>query len=293
MTDPGYIRSLAPLQIRRGGKLPEPLPAGQLPPDDNRLWLFTPACIQKGEQFIQPDTIEWYREKNGEIMICRSYPDHPRWTVVGGKDRMTKARSDMANAGVISEVHLLARRMRGLADFPDWVPAVMSLKQQQADVSWRLTRATRKVWLQHGEDAMRTFAQRAPGQFVKFVAATFIPKKLEADVRTGPALGGADPETLAAMAEAFENELKRRQEEAKVDRDANLIDYEPGTDIGAMVLDKADEFKTAAAVKSAAYGAMLDPRESTHRLQQVRDISDPLVEEIENAEVELDDGFWG
>ena len=61
------------------GPIPEPLPAGQLPPDDSPMWLFTPDAVRSGEQFIQADTIEWFMDRGGKVQVRRDYPDHPRW----------------------------------------------------------------------------------------------------------------------------------------------------------------------------------------------------------------------
>lgn len=296
MTQVGYVPSMRPVQITHGGKMPQPSPPGEFPPEDSRLWLFVPECIQRGEAFIQQDTIEWLHDLGtANLVICRSYPTHPRWIVVNGQNmRTTKARSDMSNGKVISEIHLLARRMRNMPDFPDWVRAVMSLKQQQSDVAYRISKAARKTAITHLDDAMKTFAERAPAAFVRFLAATFIPKKIEADIKTTNGFSGVDPESLSNMVEAFENELKRREAEGLRDARTHVLDYEPPVEISPEALaGEAEKFREAAAAKPGFVGPMsqANPREMTRRLRQVRDIMDPAAEEIENAEI-IDDSFW-
>lgn len=223
-------------------RLPAPLAAGILPPDDSRLWLFVPRSVQQGESFIQDDTRDWFRDRGGKVVVCREYPDHPRWVPLN----KSAIRAAMHNAQIVSEVHMLARLAAGRPEYPDWVPARMTVKQQQADLSFRLTKATREVFVKAGKEAMEMFAARAPGQFVKFVGATFIPKKIESDVvvRPGEIL---DPEMADQILAALNEELQRRSEEAKLVATTNVLDYDPPAGIVDMVADTAGIFEAATA----------------------------------------------
>lgn len=223
-------------------KLPAPLAAGILPPDDSRMWLFVPKSVQQGESFIQDDTRDWFRDRGSKVVICRQYPDHPRWVPLN----KSAIRAAMHNAQIVSEVHMLARLAAGRPEYPDWVPARMTVKQQQADLSFRLTKATREVFVKAGKEAMEAFAQRAPGQFVKFVGATFIPKKIESDVVVRPG-EMIDPEMADQILAALNEELQRRAEEAKLVATTNVLDYDPPAGVIDMVADTAGLFAAATA----------------------------------------------
>lgn len=216
LTDPPVPRMALPRQgagHSRTGALPLPPPTapGELPPEDSRLWMFVPKAVQRGEDWVQDDTREWFEERGRKVPISREYLDHPRW-VTGAAGNTIRGR--LYNGGIVSEVHMLARISAGRPDYPAWVPARLSVKQVQADVAHRLTKMTRETLLTHGKTALKDFAQRAPGQFIKFVGATFIPKRLEteATVRTE----SMDAETADALIEALSAELERRGREAKI-----------------------------------------------------------------------------
>lgn len=221
-------------------RLPAPLAAGILPPDDSRMWLFVPKSVQQGESFIQDDTRDWFRDRDSKVVICRDYPDHPRWVPL----KTNSLRARMHNSHIVSEIHMLARMAAGKPEYPDWVPARMTVKQQQADLSFRLTKATREVFVKAGKDAMEAFATKAPGQFIKFVGATFIPKKIESDVvvRPGEIL---DPETADQILVALNEELQRRSEEAKLIATTDVLDYDPPAEVVDMVADTAGLFAEA------------------------------------------------
>jgi hypothetical protein len=190
--DPGLARSLPGPLGSGAGNLPPPMPAGVLPAEDSRMWLFVPRAVQQGEAFIQDDTRDWFEDRERKVVICRDYPDHPRWIVNNG------VRARMHNAQIVSEIHMLARIMAGKPDVPAWVPARMSVKQQQSDLAYRLTKATREVFIKEGPAALEAFANKAPGQFIKFVGATFIPKQIEANVTQSPGQS-MDAETADAL----------------------------------------------------------------------------------------------
>lgn len=193
-----------------GYALPAVLPAGVIPPDESRMWLFVPKAIAAGEPWIQDDTREWFRDRDGRVPIARSYPDHPRWKLLDPDLFKTKKH----NADIVSEVHMLARISaeppRTL--FPDWVPVKISIKQAQADIAYRLTKASRDVLATHGKKAMVDFAERMPGQWLKFLGATFIPKKIEANVTSNPVM---DDETADTLIDALKREMDRRIEQAR------------------------------------------------------------------------------
>lgn len=236
--DPGLARSLPGPLGSGAGHLPAPLPAGVLPPEDSRMWQFVPRAVQQGEAFIQDDTRDWFDDRDRKIVICRDYPDHPRWIVNPG------VRARMHNAQIIAEIHMLARITAGKSDVPAWVPARMSVKQQQSDLAYRLTKATREVFIKEGREALEAFAAKAPGQFIKFVGATFIPKQIEANV-TQSAGQTMDPETADALLAAISEELKRRQDEAKEIAEVRPLDYDAPAEIVDMVKQSADTFHMA------------------------------------------------
>lgn len=260
-------------------KLPAPLAAGILPADDSRMWLFVPRSVQQGESFIQDDTRDWFDDRDRKVVICREYPDHPRWVVLKGNN----IRARMHNSHIVSEVHMLARLHAGKPEYPDWVPARMTVKQQQADLAFRLTKATREVFVKRGKDALEMFADKAPGQFVKFVGATFIPKKIESDVtvRPGEVL---DPEAADQILAALNEELQRRADEAKLVATTDVLDYDAPADVVDMVADTAGTFAAATEVGSLeSVGALRDPKHIglTQHLNKVVDLEADVPSETE------------
>lgn len=259
-------------------KLPAPLAAGILPADDSRMWLFVPRSVQQGESFIQDDTRDWFDDRDRKVVICREYPDHPRWVVLKGNN----IRARMHNSHIVSEVHMLARLHAGKPEYPDWVPARMTVKQQQADLAFRLTKATREVFVKRGKDALEMFADKAPGQFVKFVGATFIPKKIESDVtvRPGEVL---DPEAADQILAALNEELQRRADEAKLVATTDVLDYDAPADVVDMVADTAGTFAAATEHGAERVGALRDPahRALTQHLDKVVDLEADVPSETE------------
>lgn len=260
-------------------KLPAPLAAGILPPDDSRMWLFVPKSVQQGEAYIQDDTRDWFRDRDSKVVICRDYPDHPRWVPL----KTNSLRARMHNSQIVSEVHMLARLAAGKPEYPDWVPARMTVKQQQADLSFRLTKATREVFVKAGKDAMEAFAQKAPGQFIKFVGATFIPKKIESDVtvRPGEIL---DPEVADQILVALNEELARRAEEAKLQATTDVMDYDAPAEIVDMVADTAGVFAEATITgPGESVGVLRDPSQPAlqRNLKRVVDLEADVPAETE------------
>jgi len=223
-------------------KLPAPLAAGILPPDDSRMWLFVPKAVQQGESFIQDDTRDWFDERERKVVICRDYPDHPRWLIAAANG----IRAKMHNAHIVAEVHMLARLHAGKSDYPDWVPARMTVKQQQADLAFRLSKVARETFVKEGKAAMEAFAAKAPGQYIKTMMATFIPKKIESDVTIRPG-EVIDPEAADQILAALNEELKRRAEEAKVVATTNVLDYED-IDVAEAIQGAATAFERATVV---------------------------------------------
>lgn len=271
--DPGLARSLPGPLGSGAGKLPAPLPAGVLPPEDSRLWQFVPRAVQLGEAFIQDDTRDWFDDRDRKVVICRDYPDHPRWITNEG------VRARMHNAQIISEIHMLARIAAGKSDVPAWVPARMSVKQQQSDLAYRLTKATRDVFIVQGKEALEAFAARAPGQFIKFVGATFIPKQIEANV-TQSAGQSMDAETADALLAAIAEELKRRQDEMKEIAVARPLDFEPPAEIVDMVRQTAETFHMATEpMMSPGSAKNGHPSNLSHGLTKVVDLEADVAEE--------------
>lgn len=271
--DPGLARSLPGPLGSGAGKLPAPLPAGVLPPEDSRLWQFVPRAVQLGEAFIQDDTRDWFDDRDRKVVICRDYPDHPRWIMNEG------VRARMHNAQIISEIHMLARITAGKSDVPAWVPARMSVKQQQSDLAYRLTKATRDVFIVQGKEALEAFAARAPGQFIKFVGATFIPKQIEANV-TQSAGQSMDAETADALLSAIAEELKRRQDEMKEIAVARPLDFEPPAEIIDMVQQTAETFHMATEPTMSPGSAKNGhPTNLSHGLTKVVDLEADVAEE--------------
>jgi hypothetical protein len=250
--------------------LPPPPEAGVMPPEDSRLWLFTPKSIQQGEAFIQDDTREWFEDRGRKVQIRRDYPDHPRWVLNGGMRGVTH------NGNLVSEVHLLARISAGMSEYPEWVPARMTLKQQQADLAFRLTKSARMAFLQTGNDAMRMFAQKAPGQFVKFIAATFIPRKIETELTVPD--GQLDTETADILIEKLAEELKRREVETKVINSTYTLDYDPPVNIVDSVNLYAQAIDEANHETAPFKGKNFD-LDTTRKLKRVVDVLTPQDQE--------------
>ncbi len=266
----------------RKGVLPPPMPPGQIPPDDSRLWLFIPKAITQGERWIQDDTRDWFMDAGGlpAAQVRRDYPTHPRWMVgAAGKT----SRGSMLNEGIVSEIHLLIRITAGLPDVPSWVPARLSLKQQQADLAYRLTKTARGVFVEKGRKAMEDWAERAPGQFLKFIGSTFVPKQIEQNVTVTPGQS-MDPETADQIMAALAAEIKRREEETQHLRH-HPNDYEGGPVI--------ENIQAAADELEAAVGDRLGTSKSwittARRLGRVIDIEADDIEVVEPAgEIEWD-----
>lgn len=270
--DPGLARSLPGPLGSGAGSLPLPMPAGALPAEDSRMWLFVPRAVQQGEAFIQDDTRDWFEDRERKVVICRDYPDHPRWIVNNG------VRARMHNAQIVSEIHMLARIMAGKPDVPAWVPARMSVKQQQSDLAYRLTKATREVFIKEGPAALEAFANKAPGQFIKFVGATFIPKQIEANVTQSPGQS-MDAETADALLAAIAEELQRRQDEAKEVAAVRPLDYEPPAEIVDMVRQTAETFHMATEPTMSPGSAKNGhPTNLTHGLTKVIDLEADVEE---------------
>ncbi len=217
----GYMEQTLPGPAR-GRRLPAVLPAGQFPPEESNMWLFTQMSIQRGQDWIQDDTREWFQDQDCKVEIRRDYPTHPRWEVDLNQNGVPPARTMQHNSKIVSEVHMLARVHAGMPDFPHWVPARMTVKQVQADLAFRFIDASRKTWISHGAEAITSMADRAPAQFVKFIAATFIPKKIETEVEHKH---GIDKDGADKLAEAVLQELERRADAARYERDVPL-DFE-------------------------------------------------------------------
>lgn len=271
--------------IPGGGKvrLPAPLAAGILPAEDSRMWLFVPKAVQQGESFIQDDTRDWFDDRDRKVVICREYADHPRWIVLSNKNM----RAVMHNAHIISEVHMLARLHAGRPEYPDWVPARMTVKQQQADLAYRLSKATREVFVKHGKEAMETFASKAPGQFIKFVGATFVPKKIESDVTVRPG-ELIDPETADQLLSALSDELKRRQEEAKVVATTHVMDYDAPADVVDTVQDTAGVFRQSVELRPTDRVAAMRSGTSLTLADGLQKFQDLEADVPSEAEVEWD-----
>ena len=260
-------------------KLPAPLAEGVLPDENSRMWLFVPKSVQQGDGFIQDDTRDWFRDRNSKIVICREYPDHPRWLPL----RENSMRAMMHNAQIISEVHMLARLAAGRPEYPAWVPARMTVKQQQADLSFRLTKAARETFIKAGPDAMETFASKAPGQFIKWLGATFVPKKIESDVTVRPG-EVIDPETADQILAALNEELKRRMDEAKVVSRTHVLDYDAPGDVVEGVVKAAETFRAATETKpSERVGSLRFPahRDNLERPDEVIDLEADVPNETE------------
>lgn len=257
-------------------RLPPPLPAGQLPGEQSNMWLFTPKSVQQGEKFIQDDTREWFRDRDFAVEIKRQYVDHPRWIIDGGGSRRALA----ANANIVSEIHMLVRLHNGIPEYPEWVNAKMAIKATQSDLAYKLTKATRNTFITYGAKAMEDFAQRAPAQFIKFVAATFVPKKIEVQQMDG---SGLEPDERNMLLRALADELKRREDQAFVDGTATVLDYEPQNEIVETMKELGEGLRIAAADQSIGqskptYGVR---PEMSHGLNKV-------VNVIDHAAIEQD-----
>lgn len=265
LTNNGNLHQ-GPVSNRR---LPPVLPAGQLPGEQSNMWLFTPRSVQMGEKFIQDDTREWFRDRGFAVEIKREYKDHPRWAIDGAGSRRVMA----ANANIVSEIHMLVRLHNGIPEYPDWVNARMAIKATQSDLAYKLTKATRNAFITYGAKAMEDFAQRAPAQFIKFVATTFVPKKIEVQQMDG---SGLEPDERNMLLKALADELKRREDQAYIDGTVNVLDYEPQNEIVETMKGLGEQLRVAAADK--VIGQSMPTRgvrpEMTWDLKKVENIID-------------------
>lgn len=289
------IKTLVKPGPKLRGPLPKPLPPGQLPSDDPhnetaRLWKFTPNALKKGAAgHIQEDTRKWFWDRGGlnGVAVAREYIDHPRW--IGGEKAAT-ARARIYNDDIVSEVHLLIREAADLREVPEWYRERMQLRQQQADIGYRMAVLTRNTFLTHGKEAMEVFATRAPERFIKFVAATYVPTKTEHEVTHSVS---PSKEKLAAMVEALDEELQRRlnahMDDMKV-VNASPGDYEaPGDAVygiqkeAKLMLDASDIGPHDADVYRARTGASA-PR----RIDRVMNVIEPTDDEPAPEDFEWD-----
>lgn len=217
-------------------RLPAPLPPGELPDENSRIWSYPPAAIRHGEAHIQPDTREWFRQKDGVVAICRFYPDHPRWNL--GADK----KSNILNDQICGEVHMLARIEAGLPELPKVAIRQMEVKQVQADTAFRLVSAVRKVSTSERlTDTLERLADRQPGQYLKLVRdlarSTYLPAGVE------PVQHAPDSKQLDLIIEALGDELRRREQEMKIitvnPQDAEFADPAGAFVTRAMVLHDA------------------------------------------------------
>jgi hypothetical protein len=231
----------APLENRPAGRkpLPAPPPAGELPTEGSPLWFITPKAAQQGQDWIKDDTRQWFEDRGGLVQIGRVYLDHPRWAV-GAAERTMRGR--MNNQNIVAEVHMLARVSAGLPEFPAGMATKLTVKQLQADTGFQLMRAARSVFQAKGRQALNDFADRAPGQFVKFMASISVPKRIETEVTT--TAGALDPEAADALIAALTAELQRRERDMKVINAAGGIDL-PDTQPVVELLTAAKELTDA------------------------------------------------
>lgn len=190
-------------------KLPDPLPPGEMPDENSRIWSYPPAAIKHGEAHIQADTREWFAQKDGVVAISRFYPDHPRWNL--GADK----KSNILNDQICGEIHMLARISAGMAELPAVAIRQMEVKQVQADTAFRLVSAVRKVSTpERLMDTLERLADRQPGQYLKLVRdlarSTYLPAGVE------PVQHTPDAKQLDAIIGALGDELKRREREMKI-----------------------------------------------------------------------------
>ena len=303
LTDPPVPRMALKQQgagSMRSGALPLPPPTapGVMPPEDSRLWLFVPKAVQRGESFIQDDTRDWFLERERKVPIAREYLDHPRWLT--GKIAETM-RGKVFNGQIISEVHMLARLDAGMPEYPAWVPVRLSVRQVQADTAFRLTKLARQVLLAKGRQAMEDFATRAPGQFIKFIGTTFVPKRIETEATVVP--GGMDPETADALIAALSEELKRREDDMKLVTIQSGTDYEV-VDAEAGLIAAARELHDASNVgRSVNFGERVRPATKGHHPQarfidhsigkiQGDPAAEPEIVDIINAEQDDEEPEW-
>lgn len=261
---------------RKNDRVPDPLPAGVLPPDDSRLWLFTKQAIANGEKIIQDDTREWFQDHGFKVQIRRDYPDHPRW-MVGPKARQMTGR--MHNNRIVSEVHVLVRVHNDLPPVPDWAYARATIRQLEGDLAYRLTKDARRAWVNHGKTALEDMARRAPSQFVNFVAKTFIPKKVEVqEVKDNPT-----KDALDTLIEAVNRQLRVLEGDMKVINDVPM-DYDPNGDIVANTKAMAKGFEEASGTR-AGIARMKAPKQLLESTRKVKDVlhpaADPIIEVTE------------
>lgn len=260
---------------KKSAALPGILPAGVIPDEGSRIWLFVPKSVQQGEQWIQDDTRDWFDDRERKVEVRRDYPSHPRWIIKGANTM----RATIHNAGIVSEIHMLVRIAAGLPEFPVWVPARMTLKQTQSDLAFRLSKTARDVFIRQGQQALKDFAERAPGQFIKFIGATFVPKQIEAEIKTSVA-GGLDPETADQIIDALSQEMQRRAEEAKTFLAATTLDYEPAGNVAASLEGSAQVLHEATADNSIGASRRGDIT-ATRRLRDVQDAEQDVPAEVE------------
>lgn len=252
--------------------LPAPLPAGELPDENSRIWCYPPTAIRQGEAMIKDDTRVWFEDRGGVVQISRAYPDHPRWNIVPSK------KGSILNDMICAEVHMLARITAGLPELPAIAIKKMEVKQVQADAAYRLVSAVRKVSTpKRLEETLELLADRQPGQYLKLVRdiaqARYVPAGAEGSMIT------PDAKHIDTLIGVLTEELKRREKEMKV-INANPQDVEFGEPKSAF-LERALELHNAANIRPEMQGKPVVADDLPKRLRGAVDV---------NAE-DYDDGW--
>ncbi len=236
---------------RRGRKVVQPLPAGQLPPEDSPLWQYPRKAIENAATHIQDDTREWAAEVcDNLLVVCREYPTHPRWQHrVTGKDETVQQYR--INSNICAEVHMLARELAGKDRLPDWAWARLTIKQTQATTAARLMDVMRKDFAAHGAEALRDMRERAPNQYMKLITSVFAPKRTEHDITITHQQADTviDPGQAERMIDLLKTELERRANatyiEAKIISDIDPLEH-PGPDPEMLVHEQVTKAFAAA-----------------------------------------------
>ena len=220
-------------------RLPDPLPPGEMPDENSRIWSYPPAAIKHGEAHIQPDTREWFAQKDGVVAISRFYPDHPRWKI--GSDK----KSNILNDQICGEVHMLARISAGLPELPKIAIRQMEVKQVQADTAYRLISAVRKVSTpERLQETLERLSDRQPGQYLKLVRDLARSSYLPAGVE--PAQHVPDSKQIDQIIDALGEELKRREREMKIinvnPQDVDFTEPQDAFAVRALELHDASGF---------------------------------------------------
>lgn len=245
---------------------------GEVPPENSGWWHFSLAAGRGREESVRDDTRQWFAERRGMIQICRNYPDHPRW-----QPRTSNGSNPVANYGIISEIHVLARITKGLPAVPSWYLEDMTVKQVRSEFGTRFLRIARDASVKHLPEALDALAVKDPKSFVKIMMELGLPATSEVEHNHTVHVADGDKELLETTRDllAKVRDEKRRREMA-IDVTAKVI--------SGSIEDRALHVQELKEVRPLDFVPREDPR------QTLRDVAVDMREAV-NAKPDRTDYF--